>query len=216
MKTILLTLLFANSIPDGSILIVENGNRMVENQTASSFTHVAIIFNINNEPFVYEANKPRIKKISLKTYIQDINKLNRKKRRQRKLWLMKPKRPYNKVQKIRMLYYLRRQLGRKYSICSYITKKPKKGIHCGELTFRTLLKAGLNLVGNPCVQDPADVVYKSSKYYHPRIRIIHFSKIQLKSNTTSTNCSDNSIWLCIEKAMCSMFKCSRKICVGES
>jgi hypothetical protein len=62
MYSIILATALLASCPDGTLLFIEGGNRIVENETDSPYTHVAMIFNIDDEPWVYEAEPPRVRK----------------------------------------------------------------------------------------------------------------------------------------------------------
>lgn len=166
MNVLLLSMLLsAPACEDGTLLYLEHGNRIVESQTESSFTHVAMIFNINNEPWVYEADSPRVRKVKLSDYIKEVQKINRRRKRQRKLWTLAPKESFTSEQSDSMKKYLDSQLGRKYGISSYITGEVERRIHCGELTARALKLGGVEVNGNPCTQTPIGLMKRVSKKY---------------------------------------------------
>lgn len=176
MYALLLATAIITNYPDGTLLFIEGGNRIVEQETDSPYTHVAMIFNIDGEPWVYEAEPPVVRKVKLSEYIREIEHLNSKKKRQRKLWIMKPKIHYTKAEALKMRTYLEIQIGREYSVLSYILGEVCKGIHCGEITTRALMRAKIILSGNPCQQYPAGILNKSKRYYLPKERISHFIK----------------------------------------
>ena len=74
----LILLLFMSlvSVPDGTLLFVEGGNELVMDYTDSPYSHVAVIFNEDGKPYVYEAVRPICRKISLEDYIKEIESEN--------------------------------------------------------------------------------------------------------------------------------------------
>jgi len=205
MYSIILATLLA--CPDGTLLFVEGGNRIVENETESPYTHVAMIFNVDKEPWVYEAEPPRVRRLLLSDYIERVETHNKKHNRQWKIWLMKPKVLYSRSESLKMRTYLENQIGREYSIWSYIKGKSGKGIHCGEITTRTLLRAGIVLRGNPCKQFPAGIMYKANKRYSPKERVPHFVKGEEKPVVLTTECDNNRCWVWIQRT--SQYACKK-------
>ena len=154
----------SHDVPDGSLLFVEGGNETVMNHCHSPYSHVAVIFNIGGEPWVYEAVKPVVRKVRLSDYIREIEAENKKKKKLMKLWVKKPKVRLNTRA---MRKYSEKMLGTKYSVGSYLTGDPKKGhIHCGELTARTLMSAKIKVHGNPCKKTPQGIMNLCRPYYH--------------------------------------------------
>ena len=154
--------LVSHDIPDGSLLFVEGGNETVMSHTNSPYSHVAIIFNVDGEPWVYEAVDPVVRKVKLSDYIREIESENNNGKLM-KLWVRKPRAKLDiKV----MLQYLERQLGREYSINSYLTGISQKSIHCGELTARTMLAGRLKVHGNLCKKTPQGIMNLCRPYYH--------------------------------------------------
>ena len=172
MNLLILTLLLAqvNTIPDGSLLFVEGGSEIVMSQTESPYSHVAIIFNEDGKPMVYEAVRPVVRKISLEEYIKQIEKDNIRKHREMKLWLRKPKN-LSKKDAATMKDYCTKQLGRKYRIKSYLSEQPENTIHCGELTTRIMIAGKMDAGVNPCIQVPKTIMEFSSKWYEDKIQI---------------------------------------------
>ena len=172
MNLLILTLLLTqvNAIPDGSLLFVEGGSEIVMNQTESPYSHVAVIFNDDGKPMVYEAVRPVVRKISLAEYIKQIEKDNIKKHKEMKLWLRKPK-DLSKKDAATMKEYCVKQLGRKYRIKSYLSEQPESTIHCGELTTRTMIAGKMDAGVNACIQVPKTIMEFSSKWYQDKIRI---------------------------------------------
>ena len=215
MYSIILAITLLTSCPDGTLLFIEGGNRIVENETESPYPHVAIIFNIDKEPWVYEAEPPRVRKLLLSDYIKEIEEHNLKNNRQMKIWLMKPKIPYNRAESLKMRTYLENQIDREYSIWSYIRGKVCDGIHCGELTTRTLLRAGITLRGNPCKQFPAGIMYKANEHYHPKKRLQHFVKDEAEPVMLTSDCDNNSCWVWVQRTSQYFCKKSRVLCPWE-
>ena len=164
----MLMLLASHDIPDGSLLFVEGGSQTVMSHTNSPYSHVAVIFNIDGEPWVYEAVEPVVRKIKLRDYIVEIEAENEKKGKLMKLWVRKP-RVVLDIES--MLKYSEDQLGRRYSISSYLTGSPKKSIHCGELTARTLLAGNLEVRGNPCKKTPQGIMNLCRPFYQKEMML---------------------------------------------
>lgn len=161
--TLLTLCLATHDIPDGSLLFVDGGDNTVMNHTNSPYSHVAVIFNEGGEPWVYEAIDPVVRKVKLSDYIKEIEAENKKKDKLMKLWVRKPgARLDTKV----MRQYLEKQLGREYSISSYLTGLSQKSIHCGELIARTMLAGRLKIHGNPCKKTPQGIMNLCRPYYH--------------------------------------------------
>lgn len=162
--TLLALCLAVHDIPDGSLLFVEGGNQTVMDHTDSPYSHVAVIFDVDGEPWVYEAINPKVRKIRLSDYIIEIEAENQKDDKMMKLWVKKLK---VKVDVKAMRKYSENMLGTEYSVNSYLTGKPqKKSIHCGELTARTLLAGKLKVYGNPCKKTPQGIMNLCRPYYH--------------------------------------------------
>ena len=157
-------------IPDGTLLFVEGGSEIVMSQTESPYSHVAVIFNENKEPIVYEAVRPVVRKISLAEYIEKTEQDNAKKHKEMKLWIRKPKN-LTKKEIDAMKKYGEDQLGRKYRIRSYLSEQPENTIHCGELTTRTMIAGGMNVKENPCIQTPKSIMEFSARWYEDKVQI---------------------------------------------
>lgn len=168
--SLLLILTFPTEIPDGSLLFIEGGNQMVMDYTESPYSHVALIFNQDGKPFVYEAIRPVCRKISLEDYIKQVDDENRKKLKNMKIWIKTPK-LLSDENANNMKNYCEQQLGRKYRIKNFFSEQPSQFIHCSELTTNALLAGNMNLEGNPCCQSPKDVMNKSTLWYNNKVEI---------------------------------------------
>lgn len=144
----LILLSYMMLVPDGTLLFVEGGNEIVMSHTDSPYSHVALIFNEDGKPYVYEANRPACRRISLDDYVKEVERLNAQQGKAMKLWLCHPKN-LAKSDVESMKQYCEEQIGRKYKIKSYISGKPEKTIHCGEMTARALIAGGMDIKQNP-------------------------------------------------------------------
>jgi hypothetical protein len=117
-----------SSIPDGSIIFVENGSDIVKNITNSYLTHVAIVFN----EYVYESNHPKVKKTPVEKYLK-INK---------NIIILSSKVPYSNKEVKNMQRFAESQIGKKYSVKAYIRGIPAEGMHCSEYISEILIKSG--------------------------------------------------------------------------
>jgi hypothetical protein len=162
----LILLLFMSlvSVPDGTLLFVEGGNELVMDYTDSPYSHVAVIFNEDGKPYVYEAVRPICRKISLEDYIKEIESENDQKNKVMKIWIKRPMK-LSSENVTKMKDYCEEQLGRKYRIKSYLSGKPEKGIHCAEMTTRAMIAGGMDVKDNPCNRSPKDIMNFSSKWY---------------------------------------------------
>ncbi len=162
MYTIIFCLASLWNIPDGSLLFIEGGNNTVMNACDSPYSHVAMIFNINGEPWVYESIAPVVRKTKLSDYIKEIEAENERDQKLMKLWVRKPK---VKLDIKAMKKYAESQLGRSYGVGSYLSGKPRDSIHCGEFTARTLIAGDVKVYGNPCKKTPQGIMYLCRPYY---------------------------------------------------
>jgi len=171
MNTAFLCLVLAQTqvYPDGTLLFVEYGDPIVMNETGSTLSHVAVILRDANENYVYDAYKPRVKKISLNTYLEGIKQFNHKREYHRKrpckIWIMIPRILYNDSEVKRMRTYLENNVGRLYGIKSYLSGSSSLTIHCGELASNTLKRAGLLIRSNPCTNTPGNIWCACRPFY---------------------------------------------------
>src|SRR5688572_30047563 len=127
-------------LADGTLLFLENCNSVVEWSTRGRIAHVAILIHESSEPWVYEATPATVRRVTLADYYMELARLNQKRSagEQVKLVALFPLRAYDAEEVARMKKYLDEQLGRRYSVKSYVRKKPADGIHCAELASTTL------------------------------------------------------------------------------
>lgn len=123
---IFLSLFFVQDydIPSGSIFFMEGGNILVQEVTDSSITHVGIIIKENDSYYVYEAVRPKVRKVLLNDYLKD---------NENKIYIAKLKSNYQ-IDHLKMKEYLDSQIGIKYSIKNYNKNKSDgKTIFCSQL-----------------------------------------------------------------------------------
>ncbi len=142
MHTIFLTTLLsltaaADPVP-GSLLFLQDSNRIVQRVTGSEISHVAIVMSHKGKSWVYEAEPAVVRRVPLTTYYQELADLNRSRKTKMKAWLLRPERTYRSSELADMKKFLDSQLGRRYSVRNYVRGKPGEGIHCAELAAEAL------------------------------------------------------------------------------
>ena len=165
---ILMSMLFSfKQEMDESLIFLENGSKIVQRESDSTITHVGIILKRDNDYFVYEADKPEVKKTLLEDYINKIDDYNKRKNEKRKLsvWIKYTNTKLPSDKRIQLENYLEKQIGRKYSIQSYVYGLPATGIHCSEYIGNSLNIVYPDLIENPCVNTPIDIWEKSNVFY---------------------------------------------------
>lgn len=172
MNSILVALAIAGGGPepliapvDGTILFLENSKKIVRKVTDSNITHVALIMNVDGKSWVYEAEPPRVRRVPLMTFYQEIGERNRDGDESIRIWLMPPNQGFNRTQRKRMLTYLDHQLGRRYSIKNYVRDVHGDGIHCAQLTANTLCLSGRFSFKNTASLSPARLVTSTGPVY---------------------------------------------------
>ena len=159
-------------LPDGSLIFLDHSNNIVERYTDAKTTHVAIVINDKDGAWVYEAQPPKVRKVKLSEFYDDIVRLKRKRKKLR-LWVYTPLEPYNDRQVKAMRDYLEQQVGRKYSIKSYLRGRELDGIHCSEMVSRALEKSQRFRIFNPARTSPGELLrrikcsYTSIEVYIP-------------------------------------------------
>lgn len=149
---LLACLLWINSVPpeNGSLLFLEHSSRIVERKTNSPHTHVAMILCEDGVPYVYEAVRDEgVHRVPLIEYL-DEEKAN--------VRIAFPARPFTSEEIESLQHYLNSQLGRRYSIRSYLKEEAVRGVHCSELIAQALLKIGILIEENCATVTPADII----------------------------------------------------------
>lgn len=143
--SLILVVASLTTIPDGSLIFLEHSNNIVENETESPITHVGIVIDNN----IYEATKPRIRKVSIDEF--------KRKNRKFKIYIKNPEIPFTVTEVSILKDYLESQIRRKYSVWGYITGHEVKGMHCGELIANALSKTGRYTFKEPWNIVPKDL-----------------------------------------------------------
>lgn len=161
-------------IEDGTILYVWNGNRIVQGYTDSKVTHVGLIININEEPYLYEADVPAVRRIAFRDYLAEVAYLNDGKdpSDQMRVHLIQPSIPYTGAQIEAMKEYLDSKVGLRYSIRGYLHKRAvDSGMHCAELATSALNATGRYTFINPPAVSPKSLIYYMLKTYGESQRV---------------------------------------------
>jgi len=132
------SLAFSADLTPGSLLFLEDSNRIVETVTGDDISQVAIVMRHNGAYWVYEAEPAKVRRMPLRDYYQEIADLNRDRRTKMKVWWLRPKTPYRESDLAKMKVFLDKQVGRRYSIRNYVRRRPGDGIHCAELAAEML------------------------------------------------------------------------------
>lgn len=158
----------APPIADGTLLFLENSNLFVELYTRSETTHVAIVLNDADQPWVYEATPHEVRKLRLADYYAELGRMNQRRSLTSKIrvTMAQPRAPYTAAQTTAMRGLVEEQLKRRYSIKGYV-RGQSDGVHCAELAARTLCKA--NALDLPRCQDecPATLLAKITPLSRP-------------------------------------------------
>src|SRR5689334_19620962 len=86
----------APSLPDGTLLFLENCNSVVEWRTKSDVAHVALVFHEGPDAWVYEATPGKVRRVLLDDYLTELSRLNRRRDDDEKIRVqaLRPKKPY--------------------------------------------------------------------------------------------------------------------------
>jgi len=164
---------------DGSLVVLHNSNKMVAGWTDSEVTHVALLLNIDGQPWVYEATPGKVRRVPMASYREELIELNASRRRPTRMSVLQPKRPYSPQQIAKMRAYLNEQLGRRYSIKGVVRRKPSDGIQCAEYVATALSKTGRYRVTDAHTLHPATIVLKATPLHEaPLIVSIRARKTQ--------------------------------------
>jgi len=149
--------------PEGTVIVFENGTflSIVQRQTGSNKTHIAIILYDGIQPWVYEASRPDVHRTKLEIYFKQIEALH-KQLPKMGVHFLKPKVPYSPAQVAAMKKYAHAQLGRSFAMQSYMTGRPAVTIHCSEYIGNTLSCSGRFVTIGPR-ENPKTIFEKASK-----------------------------------------------------
>ncbi len=132
----------APAVQDGSLLFLENSNLFVELYTGDGITHVAVVLHEDGVAYVYEATPGEVRRVTLDEYYAALSRINQRRANDRKIrvWLAQPAEPYSARQLAALRTWLDSQLGRRYSVKSYV-RGHSDGIHCAEYAAQALCRA---------------------------------------------------------------------------
>jgi len=125
-------------IPDGALLFVDHGSRIVECYTDSPTTHVAVVMYEDGVPYVYEAEPPKVRRYRLTEWFEQYGRQNEGSKRKAIITIFGSKSEDSSSELARKKEYLDDQVGRRYSLRGYIRRIPGDGIHCSEMTAEML------------------------------------------------------------------------------
>ena len=123
---------------EGTIFILKDSNAVVESMTDSRITHVAILFDEGTKSYVYEATPAKVRRVLVSDYLQEISRLNTRRGKPIQVLAIKPTRSYTGLQLGKMRTFVKQELGRKYSVKSYVRDRPAEGVHCSEFASNVL------------------------------------------------------------------------------
>jgi len=174
MNTLILfaTLLTAASpVETGSLIFLQNADKVVDIQTGSEIDHVAMVIRVDGKPWVYEATPPKVRRMPLHDYYKEIATLNVSRKDPVRFWLMQPTKSFTKQESAKMKSYLDSQIGRRYSIRGYVRDKEGDGIHCAEFTANMLTRTGKLRFAKCYNENPSTLLKKVRPLYETKSEI---------------------------------------------
>lgn len=166
---------------DGSLVVLHHSNKMVAGWTDSEVTHVALLLNIDGQPWVYEATPGKVRRVPMPSYREELRALNANRRRPTRMFVLQPKRSYSQQQVAEMRTYLNEQIGRRYSVKGVVRRKPSDGIHCAEYVATALIRSGRYRVTNAHLLHPATIVQTAASSHTPPANVSIGSRMSQES-----------------------------------
>src|SRR5688500_849745 len=125
----------APKLEDGTLVFLENVNSVVEYSTRGKIGHVALAFTDGQEAYIYEATPAEVRRVKVAEYYAELARLNKRRDDddQVRVWMLRPKKAYSPAEIAAMRKYLDGQIGRRYSLRSYVRGKPGDGSHSARL-----------------------------------------------------------------------------------
>jgi len=128
---------------DGSVLFWDSGIlvRPIYKNTGSTLTHAAIILHVGGEPWVYEAVPPRVRRVPLNIYREE---MKRKEARLREFswFIMQPRVAYTSTELSAMKKHADSELGRQYMMRGWWKGRIVRGIFCSQLVADIIEQSG--------------------------------------------------------------------------
>lgn len=156
---------------DGSLVVLHDSNKMVAHWTDSEVTHVALLLNIDGQPWVYEATPGKVRRVPMAGYREELRELNADRRQPTRMSVLQPKRAYSARQIADMRAYLNEQIGRRYSVKGIVRGKPGDGIHCAEFVATALVRSGRFRATNVHGLRPAAIVQSAAPLHKSPVNV---------------------------------------------
>jgi hypothetical protein len=152
----------------GSLVFLEHSNPLVATWTKSDITHVAIVVRQEDVTWIYEATPGHVRRVALEQYLDELARMNHKRRRPIRAWSMPPRDDWEEQTRAALVSYLDSQLGRRYSVRNYVRGKKGDGVHCAELASAALEQTGRFQLHPHFAQHPGRLVAAlDSDYLEP-------------------------------------------------
>lgn len=166
---LIILMTFQNPAP-GSVIFVENGllTTPIKAVTHSTITHCAIILYEKNEPWVYEAVPPGVRRVPLKEYLEWIRERQKEKEKKKptiSYFLVEPEAGFSNTEISRMKSYADAQIGKPYRLKNFWRDgDDSKGLHCSQFVGNTIEKSG-RIVSKDGRESPGSLYEKVNKIY---------------------------------------------------
>lgn len=133
----------ANKLRDGSVLFWDHGplEGPIYRRTNSTLTHAAVILYVGDEPWLYEATWPCVRRIPLSAYVLEME-MKRERRPVFSWFIMQPRERYTEAQLLAMKRHADSQLGRRYMMRGWWKNREVRGIMCSQFAADVLEKSG--------------------------------------------------------------------------
>ena len=146
------------SLPDGTVVYLQNSNSFVEAYTKEAVTHVAIILNRAGESWLYEAIPGKVRSLPLSKYIDEMRRWNQGRTVKARMFAAVPAEEIQQEDIAILRAFLEAEVGRRYSVRNYVRQKPGDGVHCAELLTTSLGRIGRCQIDAPYAASPGKVI----------------------------------------------------------
>ena len=189
----------AETFETGTLLLVENSSNVIERYTDSSYTHVVIVV-MDDVPWVYEAEPPKVRRITLEQWLTEMAKYNEGWASPALLSVVKPNKPYADEEIVRLKQFLESQKGEPYSLRGYLRNQTGDGIHCSQLCAGAIEAVGRLEFSAPNHRiSPEDLRHLVGVGYRQHGRKLCVS---LKREFRRTTCTRWSDWWVSQEELC--------------
>lgn len=133
----------SRQIQEGSVIFWDHGPlyRPIYRHTDSTLSHAAIILYVGNEPWVYEAVPPRVRRLPLADYVRELE-IRRARRPQFSWLIMQPRELFSATEIAAMKKHTDSQLGRRYMMRGWWKGYEVRGVMCSQFVADTLETIG--------------------------------------------------------------------------